>query len=54
MSPQGSRKEIATPDAKREAREVHRVSQRRACQALKIDRSAVRYTSIRPDDAPFA
>jgi hypothetical protein len=30
--------------------EVHGVSQRRACQALNIDRSTVRYTSIRPDD----
>src|SRR5918995_1645224 len=46
-----------TPDAKREAVahacEVHGVSQRRACQALNIDRSTVRYTSTRPDDAPL-
>ncbi|CDX20766.1 conserved hypothetical protein [Mesorhizobium plurifarium] len=27
------------------------MSQRRACQALRIDRSTVRYTAIRPDDA---
>lgn len=46
-----------TPDARRKAVahacEVHGVSQRRACQALRIDRSTVRYTSIRPDDAPL-
>ncbi len=30
---------------------VHAGSQRRACLALKIDRSTVRYTSTRPDDA---
>jgi len=29
----------------------HGVSQRRACQALAVDRSSVRYRSIRPDDA---
>jgi putative transposase len=28
----------------------HGVSQRRACEALGVDRSSVRYTSIRPDD----
>lgn len=43
-----------TPDAKREAVahacEVHGVSQRRACKVLEIDRSSVRYTSVRPDD----
>ena len=48
---------MVTPDAKRKAVayacEVHGVSQRRACQALRIDRSTVRYTSIRPDDAPL-
>ena len=48
---------MVTPDAKRKAVahacEVHGVSQRRACQALMIDRSTVRYTSIRPDDAPL-
>ena len=48
---------MLTPDAKRKAVahacEVHGVSQRRACQALRIDRSTVRYTSIRPDDAPL-
>ena len=48
---------MVTPDAKRKAVaracEVHGVSQRRACQALSIDRSTVRYTSIRPDDGPL-
>jgi putative transposase len=48
---------MVTPDAKRKAVahacEEHGVSQRRACQALRIDRSTVRYTSIRPDDAPL-
>ena len=48
---------MVTPDAKRKAVahacEVHGVSQRRACQALNIDRSTVRYTSTRPDDAPL-
>ena len=44
-----------TPDAKREAVahacSEHSVSQRRACDVLAIDRSTVRYNSIRPDDA---
>lgn len=43
-----------TPDARREAVahacEVHGVSQRRACKVLEIDRSSVRYTSVRPND----
>ena len=30
---------------------VHGVSQRRACQILAVDRSSVRYRSVRPDDA---
>ena len=30
---------------------THGVSQRRACQALAVDRSSVRYRSVRPDDA---
>lgn len=29
------------------------VSQHRACQALSVDHSSVRYTTIRPDDAPL-
>lgn len=29
---------------------VHGVSQRRACKALAVDRSSVRYRSVRPDD----
>jgi len=46
---------MVTPDAKRKAVAhactVHAVSQCRACLALTIDRSTVRYTSNRPDDA---
>lgn len=46
---------MVTPDAKRKAAahacRIHAVSQRRACLALTIDRSTVRYTSIRLDDA---
>lgn len=30
---------------------THGVSQRRACQVLAVDRSSVRYQSLRPDDA---
>ena len=30
---------------------THGVSQRRACEVLNVDRSSVRYTSVRPDDA---
>ena len=45
---------MVTPAAKREAaahlRQVHGVSQRRACQAIGADRSSVRYRSRRPDD----
>ena len=44
-----------TPEAKRQAvthlREVHGVSERRACQVLKVDRSTVRYQSVGGDDA---
>ncbi len=43
-----------TPDAKRKAvahlMETHLVSQRRACAALNVDRSTVRYQSRRDDD----
>lgn len=43
-----------TPDAKRKAVahlvEVYQVSQRRACSALTVDRSTVRYQSCRADD----
>ena len=46
---------MVTPDAKREAVAhaclEHGVSQRRACNILEIDRSTVRYSSVRPDDA---
>jgi len=45
---------VVTPDAKRKAvahlMEVHQVSQRRACAALQVDRSSVRYRSKRPGD----
>jgi putative transposase len=45
---------VVTPDAKRKAVahlvEVHQVSQRRACSALDVDRSTVRYQSRRDDD----
>ena len=44
-----------TPDAKREAVahacKAHGVSQHRACHVLAVDRSSVRYSSVRPDDA---
>lgn len=44
-----------TPAAKREAVAhvctSHDVSQRRACSILGVDRSSVRYRSVRPDDA---
>jgi len=46
---------MVTPAARREAaahlQKVHGVSQRRACQALDVDRSSVRYRTRRPDDA---
>ena len=45
---------MVTPDAKREAVahacSEHRVSQRRACTVLEVDRLTVRYNSVRPDD----
>ena len=44
-----------TPGAKREAVAhlctEHRVSQRRACSVVGVDRSSVRYRGMRPDDA---
>lgn len=44
-----------TPAARRNAVtylcKLHGVSERRACSVLKIDRSSVRYKSVRPDDA---
>ena len=46
---------MVAPVAKREAvahlREAHQVSERRACAVLGVDRSSVRYRSVRPDDA---
>lgn len=54
-SPMASAAKNVTPDAKREAVvhvvAVHGVSQRRACDVLAVDRSGIRYRSIRPDDA---
>ena len=45
---------VVTPAARRQAVahlcEAHGVSQRRACDVLNVDRSSVRYKSIRPDD----
>ena len=45
---------MVTPDVKRDAVAracaVHGVSQRRACEALEVDRSSVRYRSTRPAD----
>ena len=31
-------------------RKMHQVSERRACSVLGVDRSSVRYRSVRPDD----
>jgi putative transposase len=46
---------MVTPDARRKAvahaRAAHGVSQRRACKALSVDRTSMRYRSVRPDDA---
>jgi len=46
---------MVTPVAKRKAVahlcDEHRVSQRRACDVLEVDRSMVRYQSVRVDDA---
>ena len=46
---------MVTPDVKRDAvAQVcaqHGVSQRRACEVLSVDRSSMRYRSVRPDDA---
>jgi len=45
---------MVTPAARREAsahlRQVHGVSQRRACQVIGADRSSIRYRSRRPGD----
>jgi putative transposase len=46
---------MVTPDAKRESVDrvvqEHGVSQRRACEVLSVDRSSIRYSSIRLDGA---
>jgi putative transposase len=48
---------MVTPVARREAAahlgQHYGVSQRRACQAIGVDRSTVRYRSRRPDDGPI-
>jgi len=48
---------MVTPAARREAAahlsQQYEVSQRRACKAMSVDRSTVRYRSRRPDDAPI-
>jgi putative transposase len=48
---------MVTPAARREAAahlvEVHEVSQRRACQALGVDHSSIRYRNRRADDGPL-
>ena len=45
---------MVTPDAKREAvsylQVAYGVSERRACSAMAVDRSTIRYESKRPDD----
>jgi putative transposase len=45
---------VVTPAARRDAvahlREVYSVSERRACRAIGVDRSTVRYRSVRADD----
>jgi putative transposase len=45
---------VVTPDANRKAvvhlMEIHQVSQRRACDVLRVDRSSMRYQSRRGDD----
>src|ERR1700730_217698 len=48
-------KKMVTPAARRQAVahlcQNHQVSQRRACEVISVDRSSVRYRSVRPDDA---
>ena len=48
-------KKVVTPDARRAAvsylRDNYAVSERRACQCLNVDRSSIRYQSVRSDDA---
>src|SRR5262252_7913441 len=48
---------MVTPAVRREAvaqvRVTFEVSERRACSALGVDRTSVRYHSTRPDDAPL-
>jgi len=48
---------MVTPVVKRQAVahlcQVYEVSQRRACQVIKADRTSMRYRSVRADDAPL-
>ena len=48
---------MVTPAVRREAvaqvRVAFEVSERRACSALEVDRTSMRYRSRRPDDAPL-
>jgi putative transposase len=50
-------KKMMTPVARREAvahlRQRYEVSQRRACRALGVDRTSIRYLSRRADDGPI-
>lgn len=45
---------MVTPAGKREAvahlRQAYEVSERQACKVLNVDRSLIRYRSVRPDD----
>src|SRR4051794_3779223 len=40
-------------DRVRQVQLAHRVSERRGCAALGVDRSAIRYRSTKPDQAPY-
>lgn len=48
---------MVTPAARRQAAahlgQAFKVSQRRACRAIGVDRTSVRYRSLRPDDGPI-
>ena len=43
-------KDCSSGDAVAHVLASHEVSERRACQALDLDRSTIRYSSRRPDD----
>jgi putative transposase len=44
---------VARREAVAQLRVAFEVSERRACSALEVDRTSVRYRSRRPDDAPI-